>query len=736
MDIGNNKNKFSHKTVLEVVARWVPLPLAVALSLLSGCGGGSSNTITNTSASNSSGTLVINEVMAKDSAGGNDWIELYVTAGTVNLSDYSLVDDDEEHALQSLPELTLTAGEFVIVHAVDEDDAASQEGYYVTFKLGSSDSVNLYHAEDLVDSISWDKGEALAGFTYGRYTDGTGGKQTLTPTPAANNIQALRGPLIINEIVNQDANGGNDWFELYNNGTATIELGNYSVVDDGDDSVETSLPNISLAAGEYIVIYATDLDTGEYFVPFKLGSSDSLTLKLNDETVDYLEWDEADAPQGYGYGAYPDGAWTSRTLEVSKGAGNVDAVVFESDTIESIYIDIASADWQNIINNAVDKEYHTASVTYKNVTLENVAFRTKGNSTLTQVANYSSGQAGYTRFSFKVDTNEYVSGQKLLNMKKLNFNNNLNDPSYMRETISYEVMRNLGVPAPRTSFVKLYINNELHGLYTMVEAVDGEFLEQNFDNSDGDLYKPDNSDGGLVGNDLVWIDNAYTSYTAIEKKSNEDITDNTALMTFLEGINSGSDASSIMNSDVMLRYLAASTAMSNLDSYQGSLAHNYYLYEEGGQFSIIPWDFNESFGTFSRGCDVRTLYIDEPTESALSERPLIETLLASNTNVSIYHDYLSELINGGDLDPQAIETKIDSIESLISTAVSEDPSAFYTHSAFEAGLTELLNFATQRAENVQDQLNGNLDSSGDGNGCAVTNAGPGGNLPPGPPPAP
>jgi spore coat protein CotH len=41
--------------------------------------------------------------------------------------------------------------------------------------------------------------------------------------------------------------------------------------------------------------------------------------------------------------------------------------------------------------------------------------------------------------------------------------------------------------------------------------------------------------------------------------------------------------------------MAVSTAWSNLDSYQGSLAHNYYLYEQDGVFSLLPWDYNESF---------------------------------------------------------------------------------------------------------------------------------------------
>jgi spore coat protein CotH len=56
--------------------------------------------------------------------------------------------------------------------------------------------------------------------------------------------------------------------------------------------------------------------------------------------------------------------------------------------------------------------------------------------------------------------------------------------------------------------------------------------------------------------------------------------------------------------------MAVSTAWSNLDSYQGSLAHNNYLYEQDGVFSLLPWDYNESFGIFSMGCwaDIREFY--------------------------------------------------------------------------------------------------------------------------------
>ena len=99
--------------------KWAPLllPLSMSMLLLTGCGASSTTdsdtstdtesdtsteTDTNTSTLTEGNTLVINEIVAKDSNGGNDWIELYVTQGSVNLGDYSLIDDNEENEAQAL----------------------------------------------------------------------------------------------------------------------------------------------------------------------------------------------------------------------------------------------------------------------------------------------------------------------------------------------------------------------------------------------------------------------------------------------------------------------------------------------------------------------------------------------------------------------------------------------------------------------------------------------------------
>jgi spore coat protein CotH len=663
------------------------------------------DTITNNDAQ-----LRVNEVVAKDSNDGYDWIEFYATGDTtVFLSDYSVSDEDGE--LFALPDTSISPGEFYRVYATDEEVDGLET---VGFKLGSSDQVSLYLGTDLVDQLSWNKGDALIANSYGRYPDGSDGIVTLIPTANMANTVAKHGPLVINEVVASQNDESSDWFELYNNSDNAILLSDYQVIDSSDDIEPVSLPEITLASGDYIVIYAVDEDPGDYFVPFKLGKEDELSLILADETVDFLDWQDSDVSAGYSYGPSVDGGWANNTLLPTQAMSNQLPAVYEKEVVESIYFEIDADQWQDLLNNALDEEYHLTSVTYKGVTLEEVAIRTKGNSSLNSVA-----QSGGERFSFNIDVNLYVDGQKLLGMKKFVLNNMFNDPSYMREYIAYDLLDEMGVATPEHSYVNVYVNDELKGLYLLVEFVNGDFVEKHFSNPEGDLYKPDG-----VGSDLQWIDGDFASYSDVELKTNEDNSDNGAFMNFVYQMEFG-DGESVIEQDSVLRYMSVSVALSNLDSYHGPLAHNYYIYEQDGVFSMLPWDLNEAFGSFSQGCnraDIRELYIDEPTSGTLADSPLVAEVFANSDNLDTYHEYLWELINGP-LSSTTFAARVDEISDLIGQHVANDPTAFYSFSEFQQnqnstvgrfyGLTSFINY---RVANMSQQLNGEIPSAGNGSG--------------------
>lgn len=653
--------------------------------------------------------LRINEVVAKDSSGGEDWIELYVTSSSdVYLADYTLSDDNNEQF--ALPDITLSPGEFYRIYASTDDlgDLPS-----VAFKLGASDTVSLYSNNVIIEQLSWNKGQALSGYSYGRYPDGSDATTVLTPTELSSNSQATHGPLVINEVVASAADDGNDWFELYNNSENTINLANYHVIDESDDIDPITLPDIDLYAGQYITIYATDEDPGTYYVPFKLGKEDELSLMLNDEVIDYIDWNESDVATGFSYGLSSNTGFTHAFLTPTPSSENTVATAFTPTAVNTLSITITDENWQDILDNPLDEEYHETAITFNGVTLDSVAIRTKGGSSLSSVANSSSD-----RYSFKVDINEYVSGQKFFGLKKFTLQNSFNDPSYMREVIAYELMDGMGVPTPEHAYVNFYVNGELFGLYLMVEAVDGEFVEKHFANSNGDLYKPDGT-----GSDLLWLGDDIQSYTDINLQTNEDTTDNGAFINFVESLDNGE--TSAIDIDTLLRYMSVSTSLSNLDSYHGPLAHNYYIYDDDGVFSILPWDFNESFGTFNMDCnsvDVRELYIDEPVSGALSERPLIANVFAEQSNLDVYHSYLTQLINGS-LSSDTFNARVNEIADLIREHVQNDPTSFYGSTYFEQNLTSttgqfygLTSFMQYRVANMAAQLDGTLPSAGDGSG--------------------
>jgi spore coat protein CotH len=656
--------------------------------------------------------LRINEVLAKDSSGGEDWIELYVTSSSdVYLADYTLSDDNNEQF--ALPDITLSPGEFYRIYA-STDDLGDQPS--VAFKLGSSDTVSLYSNNVIIEQLSWNKGQALSGYSYGRYPDGSDATTVLTPTELSSNSQATHGPLVINEIVASAADDGNDWFELYNNSVNTINLANYQVIDESDDIDPVTLPDIDLYAGSYITIYATEEDPGTYYVPFKLGKEDELSLILNDEVIDYIDWDESDVATGFSYGLSSSTDFTHAFLTPTPSSENTAATAFTPTAVNTLSITITDENWQDILDNPLDEEYHETAITFNGVTLDSVAIRTKGGSSLSSVANSSSD-----RYSFKVDINEYVSGQKFFGLKKFTLQNSFNDPSYMREVIAYDLMDEIGVPTPEHAYVNFYVNGELFGLYLMVEAIDGEFIEKHFANSNGDLYKPDGT-----GSDLLWLGDDIQSYTDINLQTNEDTTDNGAFINFVESLDKGE--TSAIEVDTLLRYMSVSTSLSNLDSYHGPLAHNYYIYDNDGVFSILPWDFNESFGTFNMDCngvDVRELYIDEPVSGALSERPLIANVFAEQSNLDTYHSYLTQLINGS-LSSETFNARVNEIADLIREHVENDPTSFYGSTYFEQNLTSttgqfygLTSFMQYRVANMAAQLDGTLPSAGDGSGfCA------------------
>lgn len=377
--------------------------------------------------------------------------------------------------------------------------------------------------------------------------------------------------------------------------------------------------------------------------------------------------------------------------------------LFAEGVVNEINIEISEEDWADLVENPLEETYYAVDVTINGETLSNVALRTKGNNTLTSVASSDSD-----RYSFKIDFDYFNDGENYYGLKKLNLNNNYGDASYMREYISYRIMGEMGIPVPATSYTHITINGEEWGLYLAVEPIDEVFLERTFGDSTGDLYKPDGT-----GADLVYRGDDMSEYPGLVLKTNEETSDGSAILDLMKALESGEGLEDVLDVDEVLRYLAANVALANYDSYLGNTTHNYYLYEQDGRFTIVPWDYNYSFGGFGGG----EVDIYEPTNQSMgmgggNEKPLVDTLLSQDVLLAQYESYLAEIAETYFTEAYMSQIVSETAE-MIAPYVEKDDTAFFTYDEFleasSADATDpnsLVYFAVSMAESIENQLAG------------------------------
>lgn len=183
--------------------------------------------------------------------------------------------------------------------------------------------------------------------------------------------------------------------------------------------------------------------------------------------------------------------------------------------------------WDTLETNYTLDVFTLGDVRIDGTLVPDVGIKFKGNSSYNNQSD---------KKSFKIDMNEFVSGQEFDSLKRLNLNNGFKDPSFLREKLTLDILKEQGLPAPRCTYANLYINGTLWGLYMLVEEVNKKFLDQRFGEDVGNLFKGD-PHGNLnwQGADPV----AY--YDDYELKTNENANDWSDLVNQIDVINNTPD---------------------------------------------------------------------------------------------------------------------------------------------------------------------------------------------------
>ena len=231
----------------------------------------------------------------------------------------------------------------------------------------------------------------------------------------------------------------------------------------------------------------------------------------------------------------------------------------------------------------------------------------------------------------------------------------------------------------------------------------------------GDFEKMDfPGDGfgaGSGGADLSYTDDDLDSYETIwdGEVTETGRKDHKRVVTALKNISEGNNLEEYMDVDNLLRYMAVHIFSVNEDSLSGNMAHNYYLYESGGQLNLIPWDYNLAFGGMSRGSDAESV-VNSAIDDAFSGTDFFDTLMEDETYHSRYYAYLQQLVsdyvNGG-----AFDAFYERVRSQIDELVETDPTAFYTCEEYQEAADTLYQLVKLRGESIQKQLDGTIPST-------------------------
>lgn len=322
------------------------------------------------------------------------------------------------------------------------------------------------------------------------------------------------------------------------------------------------------------------------------------------------------------------------------------------------------------------------------------------------------GAFGSQKKPLKIDFNEFVAGHKYDGLKKLNLQNGFSDPSMMRDALAYKLFRDIGIPAPRTAYAKVYINDTYWGLYIMVEQINKTFLKENFSNNDGNLFKC------IENTNLQWQGESIEAYTdEFELKTNEEANDWSDFINFVDIINNSdeadfnSDLDAVFMVDNYLKTLALDVMIQNWDSYYDH-GRNFYVYHNPDKDKIqwIPWDYNLSFSSSTVDLLLNDVGSGGWPGEEPEEKPLTKNIMANETLKQQYLEHVCDIKNSY-FTLEHLETYIDQTATLIEDALEEDPNKFFSMQEFQSGIENgnleypgIKNFISSRTSTIEGEF--------------------------------
>jgi spore coat protein CotH len=410
--------------------------------------------------------------------------------------------------------------------------------------------------------------------------------------------------------------------------------------------------------------------------------------------------------------ATPSAAW-AQTAPAPAAADPADPF-FDGSVLHDLLLDINPRDWSSLKEHFLENTYYPADLTWRGQTTSSVGIRSRG-----------TGSRSGVKPGLRFDFDYYTSDQKFLGLKSFILRNNTQDPSGMRERLSMQLFKRMGLAAEREAHARLYVNNVYVGLFTIVESLDKTFLTKNFNENDGHLYEFafDNTATASVFNfGYPGADAALYAPRPFKPETRESDPQGEVIERLFWTANLAGDAvwrtsiEEFLDMKKFIRHLAIENFLAEEDGLTGDYGpNNFYFYRflNTNKFTFLPWDKSNTFWESPSYSIFRNIE-DGPENKrnrlvirALNDPELRELWL--NTLLECADSIMQPAVPATATSPGVatpwLAYEVARIAGQITAATYADPSReVYTNADFDASVSFLTTWAQTRSDIVRAQV--------------------------------
>ncbi len=357
--------------------------------------------------------------------------------------------------------------------------------------------------------------------------------------------------------------------------------------------------------------------------------------------------------------------------------------LYDISNITTIELTFWDPSWDQTLDtyysNGLDQRL-LATCIVNGVTYDSVGVKYKGNSTY---------DANNSKNPLNIKLDYTKSNQDYQGWYTLKLSNGKNDPSFVREVLSYEIARKY-MDAPLSNYAKVIVNGNFHGMYSSSESINKKFVEEKFySDKNNTLFKcnPLVTNNGGSSLQYLGVDSSlYFNYYELQS----DYGWNDMVYHTNELNNNFNNVENSWDIDRAIWMLAFDNVLVSLDTYIGPFKQNYYLFkDDNGRFNSIVWDMNECLGGFEMigggppgPPNVTSLQQLTPLlRMGDNTYPLANNILSNTRYQKMYMAHFRTILQENFVNSW-YENRADTLQTIVYTEVNNDPNKFYTITEF------------------------------------------------------